>query len=283
MKSLIRSIVHPTDLSNLSTPAYVHALRIALAAQTKLYGLHVKQDGADGVSGFPDVRRLLAQWGLLEEDEPLATIATKLGTRLENVTLGQRDPADAIQQFLDQHVCDLVVLGTHGRDGIDRWLNGSIAENVFKRSAISTLFVPRGARGFVNQVTGDLGLRHVLVPVDQSPAPNRAIEAARGLVHHLTGPDFTMQLLHVGRGAETIHSSISNLESSPPITIRYGNVVQTIVDAAIEYDADLICMPTAGHHGILDAMRGSTTERVIRHAPCPVLAVPSVWPTVIEG
>jgi nucleotide-binding universal stress UspA family protein len=33
-------------------------------------------------------------------------------------------------------------------------------------------------------------------------------------------------------------------------------------------------MPTAGHHGVLDALRGSTTERVIRHAPCPVLALP---------
>jgi nucleotide-binding universal stress UspA family protein len=45
------------------------------------------------------------------------------------------------------------------------------------------------------------------------------------------------------------------------------------VDAAIELDVDLIAMPTAGHHGVLDALRGSTTERVIRHAPCPVLAL----------
>jgi nucleotide-binding universal stress UspA family protein len=39
--------------------------------------------------------------------------------------------------------------------------------------------------------------------------------------------------------------------------------------------ANLIAMPTAGHHGFLDAVRGSTTERVLRHAPCPVLAVPA--------
>jgi nucleotide-binding universal stress UspA family protein len=49
--------------------------------------------------------------------------------------------------------------------------------------------------------------------------------------------------------------------------------VEAIVDAAIELDVDLIAMPTAGHHGVLDALRGSTTERVIRHAPCPVLAL----------
>jgi nucleotide-binding universal stress UspA family protein len=34
-------------------------------------------------------------------------------------------------------------------------------------------------------------------------------------------------------------------------------------------------MPTAGHRNILDIFRGSTTERVIRHAPCPVIAVPA--------
>jgi nucleotide-binding universal stress UspA family protein len=50
-------------------------------------------------------------------------------------------------------------------------------------------------------------------------------------------------------------------------------VVNAIVDAAIELDVDLIGMPTAGHHGVLDVFRGSTTERVIRHAPCPVFAL----------
>jgi nucleotide-binding universal stress UspA family protein len=55
--------------------------------------------------------------------------------------------------------------------------------------------------------------------------------------------------------------------------LRSGNVVEAIVDAAVELDVDLIAMPTAGHHGVLDALRGSTTERVIRHAPCPVLAL----------
>ena len=50
-------------------------------------------------------------------------------------------------------------------------------------------------------------------------------------------------------------------------------MVNTIVDTALELDVDLIGMPTAGHHGVFDALRGSTTERVIRHAPCPVFAL----------
>jgi nucleotide-binding universal stress UspA family protein len=57
--------------------------------------------------------------------------------------------------------------------------------------------------------------------------------------------------------------------------LRSGNVVNTIIDVAIEFDVDFISMSTAGHRNVLDVFRGSTTERVIHHAPCPVLAVPA--------
>src|SRR5262249_55875488 len=43
-------------------------------------------------------------------------------------------------------------------------------------------------------------------------------------------------------------------------------------------DDFLLGMPTAGHHGVLDALRGSTTERVIRQAPCPVFALSAASP-----
>jgi len=50
-------------------------------------------------------------------------------------------------------------------------------------------------------------------------------------------------------------------------------IMETILRAAREQGTDMIVMPTAGHHGFIDALRGSTTERVSRQAPCPVLAV----------
>ena len=54
---------------------------------------------------------------------------------------------------------------------------------------------------------------------------------------------------------------------------RQGDVVEAILNTA--KDADLIVMATEGEQGIVDAMRGSVTERVVRDAPCPVLAVPA--------
>jgi len=85
-----------------------------------------------------------------------------------------------------------------------------------------------------------------------------------------SGLDAGIQLVHVGRSAPEL------AHPNDQVIIRYGNVVQTILDAAVEYDVGFICMPTAGHHGILDALRGSTTERVLRHAPCPMLAIAAV-------
>jgi len=265
----IRSIVHPTDFSPLSSAAFAHALRIAVAAKCKLQALHVVEPGAAD-AGFPHVKRLLVQWGLLGEDASPTDVFAKLGLIWQNITLDAQHPAQGIVRFLDENFCDLVVLATHGREGLDRWLQGSVAGAVFRQSVIPTLFVPRGARGFVDPVSGNIRLR-VFVPVDHAPAPERAIETARGLGALLTGGDVTLQLLHVGSSAPTLR----DMAAGDAVTIRYGNVVQTILDAATEYDADLICMPTAGRHGILDALRGSTTERVIWHAPCPVLAVPA--------
>jgi nucleotide-binding universal stress UspA family protein len=86
-----------------------------------------------------------------------------------------------------------------------------------------------------------------------------------------TGCD-AVRLMHVGATGPLIRSGAE--EGIVPVALQTGDVVSTILKAAVERQASLIAMPTAGHHGFLDAVRGSTTERVLRHAPCPVLAVP---------
>ena len=50
---------------------------------------------------------------------------------------------------------------------------------------------------------------------------------------------------------------------------------EQILDAASDQRVGLIAMATEGHRGFLDALRGSTTEQVLRRAACPVLAIPT--------
>ncbi len=278
MNPSIRSILHPTDFSDLSGAAFAHALRMAVAAKCKLYLLHVVQGDADRSAGFPNVQRLLAQWGLCEPHDTPSEILKNLGLAVENislVSLKQQNPALGIVGFLDQHPCDLVVAATRGRDGLDHWLKGSVSESVFRRAAIPTLFVTHGARSFVSQVSGDVRLRRVLVPVDFSPPPGPAIEAIQRFGRLMAGADVTVHLVHVGSAAPPMEGALPRASVLPPVMLRTGDVVKSVIDAAVEYDVDFIGMPTAGHHGVLDALRGgSTTERLIRHAPCPVLAMP---------
>jgi len=269
--------VHPTDFSPLSNRAFAHALRIALAAKCKLYLLHVAESDADHDEiALPRLRRILTQWQLIDETDPPSALVSKLKIHIENVRLEQRSPPEALISFLKSDNYDLAVFATHGRDGFERWLKGSIAEAVFSHAAVPTLFVPLGARGFVEQVSGDIQFQRVLIPVDFSPAPGRAIETIQRFGELLAGTKIATNLLHVGSSAPPIHFEASTVRPVPQVILRQGNVIDSILNAAVEFDVDLIGMPTAGHHGILDALRGSTTDRVIRHAPCPVLAIPAV-------
>jgi nucleotide-binding universal stress UspA family protein len=273
----IRSILHATDFTASSELAFIHALKIALEAKAKLYVLHANPAGEEvDWSAFPAVRRTLARWGVLPAGSPMADVGDKLGIHLAKVSAREREPARAIVGFANDHKNDLIVLATHGREGVPRWLHGSVAEPAAREADTPTLFLPRGTRGFVDPETGTLRLRNVLIPIDHRPRPQAAAREAERLCRTLSLSEIALHLVYVGeqRGMPALE-----IETSRPLevtrSVRSGDVVDQILAAAAERPADLIAMATAGHHGFLDALRGSTTERVLRHAPCPVLAVPA--------
>jgi hypothetical protein len=105
----------------------------------------------------------------------------------------------------------------------------------------------------------------------------RAIALAKHIGRLLTGSDITLHLFHVGHAAPRLPAKSLKSSDLPPVMLRSGSIVKSIVDTAIEFDADFIAMATAGHRSVLDPLRGSTTERVIRHTPCPVFAIPRTF------
>jgi len=219
---------------------------------------------------FPSVRQTLKQWRLIHENDSPAVVGEKLGIEVEKISLEPQDPLRGLLSFLEKHRSDLIVLATHGLDGVARWMRGSIAETLSRKVRLPTLFLPSTARGFVDQTTGQLHLSRVLVPVDHSPPPATALATVREFIGPMSEAGTAIDLMHVGENGPPRVANGTNVPVVPP----NGDVVDTILKAAQELQADLIAMPTAGHHGFLDAMRGSTTERVLRRAPCPVLAVP---------
>jgi hypothetical protein len=100
------------------------------------------------------------------------------------------------------------------------------------------------------------------------------MESAATMAEMLGCGETEATLLHVGGSASAPHVRLPMAGALKWRWIhRNGNVEEEILRAAQEYHADLIVMATQGHHGFLDALRGSTTERIVRRAACPVLAV----------
>lgn len=269
----LRTIVHPTDFSDTSMEAFVHALRIALTMKSSLAILHVSAaDDERDWTAFPYVRRALLDWGIMNEHEAPDAACERLGVNVAKIGLAPQSTIDGILHFLDQHPADLIVLATAARQGVARWLHGSIAEKLARHAKAPALFVPAKARGFVDPARGEVHLKRVLIPVDRQPAPAAAVSTIMGFAHALAGIDVEQRLLHVGKNPPQIHRHTTP-HTPVPVAIRHGDVVGSIIDAANGWEPDLIGMATAGHNGFLDALRGSTTERVLRRAPCPLLAV----------
>jgi nucleotide-binding universal stress UspA family protein len=270
----IRTVLHPTDYSEASAAAFVHALRIALAAKAGLYLLHVASGADDDVMAFPQVRETLARWGLMNANEPPQAIEARVGVRIAKVDLPPQAPAEAVGRFLADHPPDLMVLATEARQGTARWLHGSVAEKLARETSAPSLFVPARARGFVDPRRGEVHLHHVLIPIDHAPKPAAAVGFIVSLAHLLAGMDAEERLLHIGKTPPRV-ARHNTPERALPVALRQGDVVEAIIDAANDWPADLIGMATAGHRNVFDTMRGSTAERVLRQAPCPVLAVPA--------
>lgn len=272
---ILDSILHPSDFSEAGRVAFAHALKAALIAKAQLTLLHVTPKEAQSEwSDFPGVRETLERWGLLPPGSPSKAVP-KLGIDVRKVVGHDEDPARSVLGYLEQHPTDLIVLAPHRRDGRVGWFHKSVSESVARKSGQMTLFVPDGVTGFISPADGSVGLDSILIPVADSPRPQPAVAAAVRIVRQLRVPSGRFTLLHVG--GQDLPVPVDRPEV-PGWTwntvVRPGDVTEGILQTADEMQADVVVMTTSGRHGFLDALRGSTSERVLRGAGCPLLAVP---------
>jgi nucleotide-binding universal stress UspA family protein len=275
----IQSIFHPSDFSAGSEVAFAHALKIALVAGSALDVLHVAGGQKVAWTEFPGVRGMLERWQVLPANSPRSAVAS-IGIDVRKVVMNDADPVRAVDRFLQKHPTDLVVLAAHPHKGQMRWTRDSISGPIAEAAAAPALFLPYGSDGFISREDGSPSLRNVLLPIDFAPSPAAAVDAARRLAWGLQCSAVTFTLLHVGGGGKMppLGMTVGN-EEQPGWTWREvsrdGDVVDTIISVARECSADLVVMTTAGRHGFLDALRGSTTERVLRSGALPLLAIPA--------
>ena len=212
----------------------------------------------------------------MEAGSPRSAVFERLQVKVKKMALRSSSPVLATTDFLCHEPTDLIVLATEGREGPTRWVNHSTAEEIARWSRTMTLFVPANSkRDFVSLENGELSLKNILVPIDWEPDCTAAVEFSRRAAENFGDGPVSITLLHVGDSQPVIPALENSLDWIWHLETRQGDPLTEILLAADRHVVDLIVMPTAGHDGVLDTLRGSTTEQVLRRAPCPLLAVPA--------
>jgi len=296
----IQKVLFPTDFSRESRKAFAYAVDLARRYGAELHlfhavvlhegRTHVLDERFPDLSGLRDTLEAMAVQDIeeliLDHDVP-ETVITEV--------LREADSAGpAIVRYAETHDIDLIVIATHGRRGVRRFLLGSVAAEVVRLSTCSVLAVRRtGEEEAVHPVS------RILAPVDFSESGNEALEAACGLASRWGSE---LRLLHVLE--DFIHPAFYNMGATsitdlqPDIIERTEAVMDDLVGNTVPCDGvsidrsaveghpgreivryiqdhhvDLVVMATHGRRGIRDFLLGSTTENVIAGADCPVLVV----------
>lgn len=273
----IVSILLPTDFSIEADAAFAHALRLAVAMNAKLDIFHAEpqNDQADW-RWAPSVVDTLVRWGVLRRGATERDVSA-LGIDARRTQIVGQAAETAILGEMAASRADLVVMASHGRSGLQRWLQPSVIAPVLRHAPVPVLVIPSGSRGFVDATTGEANVSRVLVPIDHRPHPAPAFDAGLLVARALPGERRAFATLHVGPG----RPETDLLLVPPGIELFHwfadGDVVDNITRTATEWQADLVVLVSEGRTNFLDTLRGSTVERLLDRARVPVLVVPAGW------
>ncbi len=279
----IREVLFPTDLSPESDRAFDHARFLAERFEASLVLYHAVQ--------IPDHRQ--AHWAFAHEHEVWETAERHarecLLRRAETLKVSHRVIVErrvsvhrSLLEMIRATQPDLTVLATHGREGLSHLLLGSVAEKVVQHAFRPVLCVREPDHGLA------LPYKRILVPTDFSLGSRlafpmaalfaRSFEAEVVAVNVTPSPSLAVL---AGAAAPappavsecTLWKYLQEDFAGLPVTaqVHKGSVWDRIVHVARVERADLIVMATRGHDTLADRVVGSNTERVVRHAPCPVL------------
>jgi nucleotide-binding universal stress UspA family protein len=284
MATSIHEILFPTDLSPAADQAFEHARFLAERFHAFLTLYHAVQ--------VPDHQ--FAHWAFAHDHdiwmeaerrakERLVRRAETLAVRHCVVVERRISVCRSLVETMRARQPDLTVLTTHGREGLAHLLLGSIAEDVVQHAFRPILCLREPEHGCA------LPYRRILVPTDLSFASCQAFPMAALFARTFSADVVALHVvppaaLRSMAGSPSVDapegSSVAEVArfcrtefAELPLSVRVatGVVWDRICKAAGEERADLIVMATRGHDSLADRILGSNTERVARHAPCPVL------------
>lgn len=261
---MYEKILVPTDGSEVAKRAGEYAIALAEQFDATLEIIHISEPIDKSEDSGPV--------------STLADAASELALTFETAVIEESgDVHRSIIDYAEQNEIDIIVMGTHGRTGINRFLLGSVAEQTLRESTVPVVTVHEDTEI-------DAAIEHVLVPTDGSESANVAAEHAIDLALK-TGA--TLHALYVVESglpvaaeeiAETALDTVTEAAKEAGLedietVIRHGRVHQGIAGYTSEAGIDCVVMGTHGRTGLRRYLLGSVTERTVRFSPVPVFSV----------
>ena len=292
-------ILCSTDFSPFSTQALRHALAIARQFGSRLKVIYVIPNlfpGGESIYGgapwlrTPDFRQQA-------EKDMHDFLAPAREARINHeIEIRDGDPWREIVAVAEQMPADLVVLGTHGRSGLDHLFLGSVAEKLIRRLPCP-VFTVSHEEGRTWAAPGLIG--RILCATDFSEASSEALRLAVALAekHHseMTFLHVVETLSEMSEAASRVLVDVESLrqdidrrtrerlqhaltavgptEARIEPRVAVGSAYKEILKIAAVERMDLIVIGAQGHSLLERMLSGSNAQHVIRAATCPVLTV----------
>jgi nucleotide-binding universal stress UspA family protein len=290
------NILVPLDGSSVSEAALPYAEVLAARTGAKLTLIRAAQ--APTLAGVRPAAQLVA---VTDAEVYLSSLAEELRGRRLNVETGVPyglSPVDWIVEEISLRNADIVVMGTHDRAGVDRWLRGSVAESVVSHATVPVLLI-RAADAMQPAEHFNTSQPVFVVPLDGSELAEAAVPVAMEFARCLNGrlvlvgviPEAGQPVVDVwgiGTYAGADHARLemdaqhylagaSAQVEADGLTayhvVRQGDPAREIALTAQERDAAAVVMATHGRTGVARVMMGSIAGKVLHNSVCPVIVV----------
>lgn len=213
-----------------------------------------------------------------------------------HVVLLHGEPGPEVARHARETGQDLVAMTTHGRTGVQRWVRGSVAEQVLRTCEVPLLLCNPAALEPHEERT----FHRIVVPLDGSARAERIVPLVAALarphasrvtllrVEPLVVGDLPAAVDDLGvldptplaHSLEAVRARLATAGIEAECKASFGVVAAEILREA--QDADLLAVTTHGRNGVSRLVFGSVAEQIVRHAPCPLLVlrtVPTPAPT----
>ena len=285
---MYNDVLLPFDGSDGAAEALHHAAEIAHWANATIHVLFVADTTRDSVTVVEaQVVDALVQQGEDIVEDAEKTLRT-LGVDYDSDVV-QGNPAPTIVEYAERYDHDLIVLPTHGRTGISRYLLGSVTEKVVRLSDVPVLTA---------RMQSDEQLafpyENILIPTDGSPASTAAAKHGLTLAAALDATVHILSVVDVTSLGPDVRSVLSDDELERPAVeaveevatkadehdlasvqtyAEHGSPAEMIREHIETNEVHAVVMGASGRRGVDRVLLGSVAEKTVRSAPVPVITV----------